>query len=305
MVVHLLRIGTVKPLHIRGDAFAKVSFEAVNADIHQTFQLVGIPLAGLWISEVINRQARLPFIPLPQGTVRALEQIPFRFQFIEQRGFLTDVGVYPYAHLQPFLFQAADHAFRVREGHRVPLKVAPLEGLHPETVEVKDVQRQIALGHTVDKAVHRRFVVIGGERCGQPQTERPGWRQRRTAGKAGIAIQHRLRRWAVDDEIFQILAFNAELNFRHFLRADFKRHALRMVHQHAVAAVGEIKRDVLVRLLGTGTAIAVPGFHRLAVTYQRGKTLTQPVHRFSHAQIQTLKHIVTPAVGILYVTAIL
>ena len=171
MVVHFLRIGTVKPLNVSRNAFAKVSFEAINADIHQTFQLVGIPLAGFRIGKVINRQARLPFIPLPQGAVRALEQITFIFQFIEQRGFLADIGVYPYADLQPFLFQAADHTFRVREGHRIPLKVAPLEGFHPEAVEMEDVQRQIALGHPVDKTVHRRFIVISGERCSQPQTE--------------------------------------------------------------------------------------------------------------------------------------
>ncbi len=77
-----------------------------------------------------------------------------------------------------------------------------------------------------------------------------------------------------------------------------------MVHQHAVAAIGEIKRDVLVRLLGTGAAIAVPGFHRLAVTYQRGKALAQPVYRFTDAKIQALKHIVFPAVGILHVAVI-
>ena len=77
-----------------------------------------------------------------------------------------------------------------------------------------------------------------------------------------------------------------------------------MVYQYAVTTVGEIKRDVLVRLLGTGAAIAVPCFHRLAVTYQRSKALTQTVHRFANAQIQAFKHIVFPAVGVLHVAVI-
>jgi hypothetical protein len=40
MVVHFLRIGTVKPLHVRGDAFAKVGFEAVNAISTRPFSLL-------------------------------------------------------------------------------------------------------------------------------------------------------------------------------------------------------------------------------------------------------------------------
>ena len=40
---------------------------------------------------------------------------------------------------QPFAFRRFDHPFRVREGLRIPFKIAPLEGLHPETVEVEDV----------------------------------------------------------------------------------------------------------------------------------------------------------------------
>ncbi len=77
-----------------------------------------------------------------------------------------------------------------------------------------------------------------------------------------------------------------------------------MVYQHAIAAVGYIERDVFVRLLGTGAAIAVPGLHRLAITNQRSKTLAQPVHRFAHPQIQALKHVVTPAVGVLHIAVV-
>ena len=77
-----------------------------------------------------------------------------------------------------------------------------------------------------------------------------------------------------------------------------------MVHQHAVAAVGEVERDVFVGLLGAGAAIAVPGFHRLAVAHQRGKTLAQAVDRFPYPQVQTLEHVVVIGVTVLHVAVI-
>ena len=85
MVMHLLWIGSVKPLHVRRDALAKVGLKAVDADVHQAFQLVGIPPARFRVSEVINCQPRLPLVPLPQGAVRALEQVALLFQFAKYR----------------------------------------------------------------------------------------------------------------------------------------------------------------------------------------------------------------------------
>ncbi|MNE38027.1 hypothetical protein D3C80_1319070 [compost metagenome] len=77
-----------------------------------------------------------------------------------------------------------------------------------------------------------------------------------------------------------------------------------MVHQHAVAAIGEIERDIFIRLFSAGAAVAVPGFDGLAVTHQRRETLSKTVHRFAHAQIQTLKHIITVGVAVLHVAVI-
>ncbi|MNS23590.1 hypothetical protein D3C72_554120 [compost metagenome] len=151
------------PHHVGRDTLAEVGLEAVHADINQPFQLIGVPLAGFRIGKVINCQPRLPLIPLPYGAIRTLEQITFLFQLLEHRRFLADIRVDPHADFQPLVLQAANHPFRVRESHRVPFKITPLEGFHPEAVEVENMQRQIALGHAVDKAVHRRFVVVGGE----------------------------------------------------------------------------------------------------------------------------------------------
>ena len=169
---------------------------------------------------------------------------------------------------------------------------------------MEHVQRQVALGHAVDKAVHRRFVIVSGEGGGQPQAERPRRRQCRTAGELRIAVQHLFRRRAVDHEVLQIFPFHAELYFGDLLGADFKRDVLGVIHQHAVAAVGQVERDVFVGLLGAGAAVAVPGFDRLAVAHQGGKALAQTVDRFPHAQIQTFKHIVAIGVGILHVAVV-
>jgi hypothetical protein len=46
-----------------------------------------------------------------------------------------------------------------------------VELFHPETVKVKDVQRDVALGHAVHKVRDGLFVVIGGERGGQPEAK--------------------------------------------------------------------------------------------------------------------------------------
>ena len=73
------------PYDICRDALAEIGFEAIHANIHQAFQLVGVPLASIRVGEVVNRQARLPFIPLPQGTVRAFKQIALLFQLLEDR----------------------------------------------------------------------------------------------------------------------------------------------------------------------------------------------------------------------------
>ena len=78
-----------------------------------------------------------------------------------------------------------------------------------------------------------------------------------------------------------------------------------MVDQHAVATVGQVERDILVRLFGTGAAVAVPGFYRLAITHQCGKALAQAINRFTDAQIQALEHVITLRVVILYIAVIL
>jgi hypothetical protein len=63
--MHFLRIGTVKPLNISWDTFAKVGLKAINAHRDQTFQFVGVPFAGIRIGKVINGSRAWRFMTLP------------------------------------------------------------------------------------------------------------------------------------------------------------------------------------------------------------------------------------------------
>ena len=75
VVVHLLRVGTIKVYHIRRDSLAKVGLEAVHAHIHEHFQLVLEPFVSLRIGEIHDSHTRLPHIPLPYLTGRTLNKI--------------------------------------------------------------------------------------------------------------------------------------------------------------------------------------------------------------------------------------
>ena len=77
-----------------------------------------------------------------------------------------------------------------------------------------------------------------------------------------------------------------------------------MIHQHAVAAVGQVERDIFVGLLGAGAPVAVPGFDRLTVAHQGGEALAQAVDRFPHAQIQTFEHVIAVGIAVLHVAVV-
>ncbi len=77
-----------------------------------------------------------------------------------------------------------------------------------------------------------------------------------------------------------------------------------MIHQYAIAAVGQVERNVFVGLLGAGAAVFVPGFYRLAVAHQRGKALAEAVDGFADAEVEALKHVVALGLTILHVAVV-
>ena len=50
----------------------------------------------------------------------------------------------------------------------IPGEVAPFEAFHPETVKMENRKRNMALFKSINKAVYRSLVVVGGKGCGKP-----------------------------------------------------------------------------------------------------------------------------------------
>jgi hypothetical protein len=198
----------------------------------------------------------------------------------------------------PLDFQPGEHGFRIRKGDRVPFEVAPVLGPHPETVEMEDVQRDVALAHAVDKAVDRLLVVFGGERGGQPQAEGPRRRQSRAAGQPGVAVEHVFRRRSVDQKIGQRLALDRETDLRDELGADLEGDPIGLVDQGAPAPVGQEEGNVLVGLFGRRAAVAIPDLDRLTVAGEGGEALAKPVNQLADAEVESLEDVGLAVIGV-------
>ncbi len=291
VVVHLHGVRAVRVDDVGRDTLAEVGLEAVDAHVDQGAQLVAEPAVGVRIREVNQAHAGLPLVPLPHVAVGAFEEVAPGAAFLEERRPLPDVGVDPDADAQAALLQPLQHAGWVGENVRVPLEVAPVEPLHPEAVEVEDVQRQVAVGHALDEARHRSFVVVGREGRREPQPEGPGRRHGGATRQRRVLLQHFLRRRTVDDEVLKRLAGHAEPDTRDLLRADLERDALRMVHQHPVAAIAQVEGHVLVGELGRRAAVRVPHLDRLPVLDEGREAFPQAVDALADAQAKLLLYV--------------
>ena len=151
-------------------------------------------------------------------------------------------------------------------------------------------QREGPLAHALDELGDGVLVVVSGERGREPEPERPGGDPGRPAGQRGVSAQHVFRRGAGDHVVVQGLPRHRELHPGVDFRADLERHAIRAVHQHPVAAAGEIERHRLVRLLAGGAAISVPGIDDLAVLHERAEPFTESVDALAGLDRELLMH---------------
>jgi hypothetical protein len=62
------------------------------------------------------------------------------------------------------LLQSAQHPIRVWEEAGIPLKVGPLKFLHPKAIEVKNMQGNVPLCHSINKTGNCFFIIICCER---------------------------------------------------------------------------------------------------------------------------------------------
>ena len=187
------------------------------------------------------------------------------------------------------------HSFGIREHLLVPFKVAPLKALHPETVKVKHLQRNVPLLKSVDKAVDGRLVVVGRKGRGQPQSEGPFGRHGGTPRQRRILLHDLLRRRAVDHKILQFLVFHRKLNRLHLLAAHLEAHRAGMVDEHPITTVCIVERYVLICDLAGGPAVLVPHVDGLPVFDHRREPLAKAVDQLADAQIQSRDNII-PAV---------
>ena len=147
----------------------------------------------------------------------------------------------------------------------------------------------VTLAHALNETGDGGLVVTGGERRRQPQTERPCRRQGRTAGEPGIAFDHLHGRGTIDQEIFERLAADAELDLGDAFRRDFEDDAPRVIDEDAPTGVGQKERDVLVGLLGAGAAVAVPDLDRLPVLHKGGEALAEAVDVVADGKVEALE----------------
>ena len=114
---------------------------------------------------------------------------------------LGDIGIDPNADAQAPILIAAEHAHRIREGFAVPFKIAPIKSLHPETVKMEHMQRDVPVGHALDKGGDGFFVIAGGKTGGQPKAEAPGRGQGRPPGERGVTPENLFGRRPIDQAV--------------------------------------------------------------------------------------------------------
>ena len=89
--------------------------------------------------------------------------------------------------------------FGIGEHFAVEDEVAPVEGFHPETVEVEDFNWDVSGFHSFKEGVDCFFVVVCSETCAEPQTETPTWNFAWLSCQDRILLEDLLGGWAVDD----------------------------------------------------------------------------------------------------------
>ena len=223
------------------------------------------------------------------------------FSFFKQTGFLTNVRIDPYTDMKSAVMIPFQHAFWIREGRRIPLEVTPLVGIHPVAVKMEDMQRDLPVCHSLDKAGSRCLVVIGSKGCCQPQTEGPRRRQGRFTGQVRVFFYGSHRSLTADHIVIKAFSLYRELDPLYFLAGNLIRHIAFVVHQDTVSFVCHIKRNILISDLAGCTAVLVPHLHDLSVFHKRGETLAKAVNIFIHIQKQLIQHIIFSGLRVLHI----
>ena len=278
---------TVIPDHISWNALAEIGLDRVYTLVQQLLDLVLEPFTCFRVGEIHQPHARLPKIGLPDFAIGLLDKVAFLLAFLEHGTTLADVRINPCADMQTLiLVQTLECGFDISEETLVPFEIGPMEFTHPVAVVVECAQRNIAFGHAIDEGVDGLLVILGSERSGEPQSIAPGGHVGRAADQLGIAVKNLLRRRTVDHTEIDGLPRHRELHGLSVFRSHFEGDVPTVVHQHTVSVGCHVERNVLIALLGSGTAVLIPDIDGLAVLYIRAESFAEAVHILANAEMQ-------------------
>ena len=160
--MHTVRVAAVKVRYIHRNALAKICLKAVHAHVQKCFQLVCVPCARIRVCKIHNTHAGLPQICLPDAfAVAAFQQIAVFDTLFEKRRSLSNIRIDPYAYFKAAGFIPRQHFPHIREHPVIPFKIAPVEFFHPETVKMKNAQRNISLRHPFNESACRPLIIVG------------------------------------------------------------------------------------------------------------------------------------------------
>ena len=199
-----------------------------------------------------------------RGAVRQADEVAPPERLAVRGGVAVNVGVLPERELHPALAQPLDEALRVGEGLVVPDEVAGVEEvllslLHPERVQVGDIERDAELPEPGDHLFHLGTVPVHAAR--HPDAEGPQRGHRRSTCQVCVAGQDVLWAGAVDEEVVQVGVLHPEGPRFGRGQAELVDRPGGLVDEDAVAAAAHEEGGVVVGdVRGVGAVgVAAPG----------------------------------------------
>ena len=190
------------------------------------------------------------------------------------------------------LLHASNLAFGIGEVGGGEGEVAPLEGIHPETVEVEDFHWNVLFVHFFEEGRDGLFVIGGCKACGQPETEAPRWRAVRFASQDRVFGKYFFRRRSVDEIPFQPLSLNTCLKPTAPLASDLEINALRSVDKDAISSRRYPEWDIFVSLLGRRSSVLIPNLDALSNFVESTEALTETMYGLSNAELSLCEDVV-------------
>ena len=95
-------------------------------------------------------------------------------------------------------------------------------------------------------------------------------------------LQNLFHRRPIEKEIIKTFPRYTEFHLRYLLCPHLKRNLLRVVHKYAVSPARKIKRDILIGLVCTCSAVLVPDIYALPVFDKWREPFSKTIDQFSH-----------------------